>query len=88
MQEFLFDRDDEEQVLTEDELYDLGFCGDVFLEDENGDEIVLSLDAANPEYYDGTFVDGLVYNIYQLNRPEDSFDDAKVVAAEVVFYED
>lgn len=86
--ELYFDKDDKDLALSEEEMYEYGFTGDIDLEDENGDEILLSLDASNPEYFDGTLIAGIVYNIYPLNQPEESFDGAQVVGVKVSFYDE
>lgn len=83
----IFDKDDEELSLSEEEMYELGFCGDIILEDKDGSEITLSIDASNPEFFQGTYIKHLVFNLYPLNQPGKDFERAEVIDYEPVFYE-
>lgn len=80
--------DDGDNDLTEDEMRDFGFCGDIILENDDGTETKLSLIAGNPEYEHGdTVVDGIAFNLYPMCQYEKTVDFAKVVGIKPV-YED
>ena len=88
VQSLYFEKDDEEQRLTEEEMYEYGFCGDITLEEEDGNEITLSLDASNPEFFCGTYINHLMFNIYPLNEPSEFYKEAEVINYKPIFYED
>lgn len=78
--------DDGDEVLTEEEMYELGFCGDVVFEEDGKDDLVLSLDASNPEWYNGKVIDGLAFNLYPLGNPlAGAIEYAEVVGYEVIY---
>lgn len=77
--------DDDDNQLTEEEMYDFGFCGDIVLVDEDGSEFTLSLDASNPEYYRGKVIDGLAFNLSALGDINNIVDFAEVISYEPIY---
>lgn len=80
----LYFDDDPTFPLTENEMREYGFCGEVCFEEDDGKETELSLDASNPDYYDGSVIDGLAFNLYPLGY---ALRVAPVDYAEVVGYD-
>ena len=85
--EIYFDIPGEE--LTEDEMYEIGFAGDIILEEESGEEIELHLEADNADWFKGTKIDGLAFNLYKMEDfdwdERCKCDFAEVVAFKPIF---
>ena len=60
--------DFEGEELFEEEMREVGFCGDIILEDDEGHETTLRLDADNARWCNGqTEIDGLTFTLYEIN---------------------
>lgn len=87
--ELLFNKDDDELSLTEEDMYEIGFCGDIFLDNGDGSETALSLVTGNPEFYHGDkVIDGIAVNLYPLCEYEKTVDFAEVIDIKPFFYPD